>query len=286
MRKRTTLIPVNHFGDENDSGISIERMTVKELPAFAEKLEQSERHNWHSFHLLEKGSLTIEIDFQQYQIKAPSIVYMHPNQVHRVTAFSNFTVCSWAISNENLDPEYLSLLEEITPAIPLQLNKETFTIFSETVSLCIKFSKSNNLKLHRSMVKDSCNALTAMAISQYSARAKPAAKLSRAEILTRSFNDLLEQHYADLKRPAEYAQRLNVSTAYLNECVKNTTGHPVSYHIQQQIILQAKRLLYHSARSVKEIASDLGYDDYSYFSRLFIKLTGATALAFRNKNRD
>lgn len=286
MRKRTPPIPVNHFGDENDSGISIERMTVKELPAFAEKLEQSERHNWHSFHLLEKGNLTIEIDFQKHQIKAPSIVYMHPNQVHRVTAFSNFTVCSWAISNENLNPEYRNLLEEITPAIPLQLDKETFAIFSETVSLCIKFSRSKNLKLYRSMVKDSCNALTALAISQYSARTKSPAKLSRAEILNRSFHDLLEQHYAKLKRPAEYAQKLNVSTPYLNECVKITTGHPVSYHIQQQIILQAKRMLYHSGRSVKEIASDLGYDDYSYFSRMFIKLTGSTALAFRNKNRD
>jgi YesN/AraC family two-component response regulator len=49
-------------------------------------------------------------------------------------------------------------------------------------------------------------------------------------------------------------------------------------------MLEAKRLLFHSSKSVKEIAHDLGYEDHSYFSRLFNKSTGMTALAFRKKS--
>jgi AraC family transcriptional activator of pobA len=52
------------------------------------------------------------------------------------------------------------------------------------------------------------------------------------------------------------------------------------------VILEAKRLLYYSDKSVKEIAAALGFDDYPYFSRLFTKVTGMTALVFRNKHRD
>jgi AraC family transcriptional activator of pobA len=92
-----------------------------------------------------------------------------------------------------------------------------------------------------------------------------------------------------MSRPnaGRYAQSLNISTPYLNECVKNTTGFSVSHHIQERIILEAKRLLYHSNKSVKEIATELGYDDYPYFSRLFSQSYGNdSALAFRNKNRD
>jgi YesN/AraC family two-component response regulator len=89
-----------------------------------------------------------------------------------------------------------------------------------------------------------------------------------------------------MKRPADYAEVLNISVAYLNECVKNVTGFSVSHHIQQRIILEAKRLLYHSDNSVKEIAAELGYDDYPYFSRLFVKVAGITALTFRSKNHD
>lgn len=83
-----------------------------------------------------------------------------------------------------------------------------------------------------------------------------------------------------------YAKSLNISTPYLNECVKTATGNSVSYHIQQRVILEAKRLLYHSNKSIKEIAGELGYDDYSYFIRLFVKITGMTPLAFRTKNFD
>jgi len=67
--------------------------------------------------------------------------------------------------------------------------------------------------------------------------------------------------------------------------VKSVTGQPVSWHIQQRVILEAKRLLYHSGRSLKEIAATLGYDDYPYFSRLFTKVAGMSPLTFRHKNR-
>ena len=85
------------------------------------------------------------------------------------------------------------------------------------------------------------------------------------------------------KRPTEYADTLNISSDYLNECVKNTTGNSVSYQIQQRIILEAKRLLYYSDKSVKEISFELGYDDYPYFSRLFTKVAGITAPDFRKQ---
>ena len=74
---------------------------------------------------------------------------------------------------------------------------------------------------------------------------------------------LLEKNYSKLKRPGDYAQKLNISAPYLNECIKNATGHSVSQHIQDRIILEAKRLLYHSDKSVKEIATELGFDDLS-----------------------
>jgi AraC family transcriptional activator of pobA len=185
-----------------------------------------------------------------------------------------------------LKSEYLKLLEDLTPVKPLSLNNETFSMISETVSLCIKFNQRRNEKLYHSLLKDSCNALVALIIAQYLEFVTPTDKLSRFEIVTKAFRGILERNYTTTKSPAEYAEKLNLSAPYLNECVKNSTGYSVSYHIQQRIILEAKRLLYYSDKSVKEIASALGYDDYPYFSRLFVKVTGMTALAFRNKNPD
>lgn len=285
MLKKTKSIPVNPMAGQFNSGIAIEKISFENLSNFKEA-KQFHRHDSHSFFLLESGTVSIEIDFQKYKIKPSSVIYIHPNQVHRTKAFKSVTVSSWALNNENLNPKYLKLLEGITPAKPLVLNKETFSIISEAVSLFIKFSERKNDKLYHSLLKDSCNALVALVASQYLEQSKSADKLSRFEIVTKSFNKILEHNYTTAKRPAAYAQKLNISTPYLNECVKHTTGCSVSHHIHQRVILEAKRLLYHSDKSVKEIAAELGYDDYPYFSRLFNKVTGMTALAFRSKNLD
>lgn len=285
MPKNTKSIPVNTMADMFGAGVAIGRASIKDLQTFKEA-EQSHRDDYHIFFLQEKGNVSFEIDFQQYNIQSSCVIYIHPNQVHRMGAFENVTASFWAINNENLNPEYLKLLEEITPAKPLILNKENFDIISEAVSLCLKLSERKHEKLHKSLLKDSCNILVALITSQYLAEAKPTETLSRFEVINKAFKTLLEGNFINSKKPTEYAQTLNISTAYLNECVKNTTGQSVSYHIQQRIILEAKRLLYHSDKSVKEIATELGYEDYAYFSRLFAKTTGITALAFRNNKHD
>ncbi|GAB3688291.1 helix-turn-helix transcriptional regulator [Spirosoma flavus] len=277
--------------DDLDAGIAIEKIVFQQLPPLdnlttVDEDRLAHRHNSHTFHLLEKGTVHLNIDFQQYTISSSSLIYIHPDQVHQTTAFDNVTVVSLAMTAEHLNPEYLKLLESLVPAKPLELASETFGLLTEVTALCLKLAERKSNRLYHSLLKDACNTLVALILSTYLDKTKSPDKFSRFELITKAFRDLLERNYLASKRPSNYAQQLAVSTAYLNECVKNTTGFPVSHHIQQRIILEAKRLLYHSDLSVKEIAAELGYDDYPYFSRLFAKATGMTALAFRVKNRD
>jgi len=285
MRKKARSIPVNKFGGESGGNITIERISFEQLPDLGD-WEQPERHDRHSFFLLEKGNVTMEIDFQQYDIHSPSAIYMHPDQVHRIIGFENVTVSAWAANNEKLHPEYLKLLEDIAPAAPMPLNPEAYALLEEAASLCIRLTERRKDQLYHSLLKDQINALVALVIAPYLERWAPTNKLSRAEVVTKAFREALMLHFRQLKRPAEYAQQLNLSTSYLNECVSNITGHSVSHHIQQRVILEAKRLLFYSGQSLKEIAATLGYDDYTYFSRLFTKVSGMAPLSFRNKNLD
>ncbi|CAD0224557.1 helix-turn-helix domain-containing protein [Chryseobacterium sp. JV274] len=271
-------------------GISIDRLHLKKSDfktiQLREEATQSHRDEGHTFHILENGNVVIEIDFLKYKIMAPAVVYMHPNQVHRILDFTNMTVCSLSIKNENLNQEYLKFLEEIAPSTPLTLTNDISTIIFETFSLCLKFSTQKSNRLYHLLLKDSCNTLVGLFISAFLNQNMRLNSLSRFEIIAKSFNQLLEKNYCVLKRSAAYAKQLNISTHYLNESIKNITGLSVSQCIRERIILEAKRLLYHSDKSVKEIAFELGYDDYPYFSRLFTKTVGMSALAFRNKRHD
>ncbi|MDF2932138.1 MAG: AraC family transcriptional regulator [Chryseobacterium sp.] len=287
MTKRKS-IPINQPAyDFSLAGIGIAKISVNDIQSLSLKgINQSHRDDYHLFFLQEKGTTTIEIDFKKHTVKPFSIIYIHPDQVHRTLEVKNATFSGWLINNENLKPEYLKLLDTITPVKPLLLNKEMFSIISEAVTLCIKFSERKHDKLHHSLLNDSCNILVGMVISQYLEQFKRIDKLSRFELIAKAFRTTLEHNFTTSKKPSAYAEVLNISTPYLNECVKNVTGYPVSYHIQERVILEAKRLLYYTDKSVKEIAAELGYDDYPYFSRLFSKVTGMTALNFRKKNHD
>jgi AraC family transcriptional activator of pobA len=109
--------------------------------------------------------------------------------------------------------------------------------------------------------------------------------LSRKVMITKQFRSLLLQSFRVMKSPSLYAESLNISPSYLNEVVKKTTGFSASYWINQEIVLEAKRVLFHTDCSVKEVAEQLGYEDYSYFTRVFTKIAGMSPIAFRQKYR-
>lgn len=289
MPGKKKIIPLSTFSEKYGKGIFIAKASVKDLRLFEqyqefEEVKHAHRDDYHLFFLQEKGTTTIEVDFQKHKLKPGVVMYVQPNQVHRVVDFENTIVTICAINNENLNADYLNLLEEIAPAKPLALKNDALSMISESGSLCIKLANSENQKLHAHALKDSCNTWVALIASQYLQKSNSGDKLSRFDIITKAFKAILERNFETAKKPSEYAQALNISIPYLNECVKRSTGHSVSYHIQQRVVLEAKRLLYHSNRSVKEIADELGYEDYPYFSRLFTKVAGMSALTFRNKN--
>ncbi|WP_431213455.1 helix-turn-helix domain-containing protein [Puia sp. P3] len=115
--------------------------------------------------------------------------------------------------------------------------------------------------------------------------ARAGKKEGRNIVITRQFKSLLFKHYKQFKKPSDYAVLMRLSTPYLNEAVKEISGNTVSYWIQKMIITEAKRLLYFTDWTVKEIAIDLGYDDHAYFSRLFTLAEEVSPIGYRKRHR-
>ena len=98
-----------------------------------------------------------------------------------------------------------------------------------------------------------------------------------------AFRELLAEDGRIVRNPAHYAAALHISPVYLNEVVKNVTGESVGRYIRNEIVLRAKRMLVYTTRNIGEIACELGFDDYAYFTRLFTKQTGMNPTAYRKK---
>ncbi|MBA4056149.1 MAG: AraC family transcriptional regulator [Marivirga sp.] len=99
--------------------------------------------------------------------------------------------------------------------------------------------------------------------------------------LVGKFMQLLKKHFATKKLVADYADELCITPNYLNFLVKKQTGFPVSHHIQQYIIMEAKRQAFYSGMRMKEVADALGFEDYAHFSKFFKNYSGVNFSSFR-----
>lgn len=79
-----------------------------------------------------------------------------------------------------------------------------------------------------------------------------------------------------------FAQSIHLGYDQLRKRFRISTGmSPKSYFLQLKIN-RAKELLLQPGLTIKEIASQLGFDDPYYFSRLFTRRCGISPLGFRN----
>lgn len=82
----------------------------------------------------------------------------------------------------------------------------------------------------------------------------------------------------------EAADHLGVSPQNLNTICRKASGKSASELIIEQVILEAKRYLIHSDRTISEIAFTLNFTDPSHFVKYFKKTTGETPQAFRSRH--
>ncbi|PZR26449.1 MAG: AraC family transcriptional regulator [Citrobacter freundii] len=99
----------------------------------------------------------------------------------------------------------------------------------------------------------------------------------------RQFTQLVDAHYKEKHTVADYADLMLVAPKTLTHKFKRMNLPAPNDVIKNRLMLEAKRLLVHTAMTAKEIAYELGYEDPAYFSRLFVIKTGLSPSAFKVK---
>ena len=94
------------------------------------------------------------------------------------------------------------------------------------------------------------------------------------------FKVLINKFFKKWHATTEYANELSISSDYLNRIVKAQTGKTAKEHIQSRIIVEAKRLLYFTEMTTKEIGFELGFSEPANFSSFFKSHVGVSPSKF------
>lgn len=129
---------------------------------------------------------------------------------------------------------------------------------------------------------------------KYSQRFYKRQFINRSEIsgkMVSKFNDLLFAYIekGDLLNKGLptvnfMADKLNISAKYLSDLLKQETGKTAIELIHIFLISEAKNSLKGATESIAEIAYNLGFENVSYFSRLFKQQVGVTPKQFKQNN--
>lgn len=96
-----------------------------------------------------------------------------------------------------------------------------------------------------------------------------------------NFKTLLENNFHKERQPSFYADQMGISPNNFSKICKQHFLKTPSTLIHERVILESKKWIHLSYKSMKEIAAELNFVDENYFSRYFKKHTGITPTAFR-----
>jgi len=229
------------------------------------------------------------IDFKEYPILPNNVFFVSPEQVHQVITDPKPTGYVILFTPEFLEKNSirkdfianLKLFQKCDETPPLPLTNQmvdTLRIFADQMKAA--FYSDNELRFetigaYLKLFLIECNNHCTL---------EPDTNTQHLEVgktLVKNFKELVEKHYFEWHQVKDYAEALYISPNYLNEVIKSAIHISAKEYIQNRLILEAKRLAVFTAKSIKEIGFDLGFEDPSHFSKFFKSNTRQSIMDFK-----
>lgn len=236
-------------------------------------IEWPHRHSFYSLVWFTAGEGFYVVDFEEYAIQPNRIFLVNPRQVH-----------NWEYSENSrgyvlMIDAALALelgIDSVTPYLDMDNDSFIRHIFSNLIEESFRNDElaDKNIQAGITYLYGVLERLS----GENHTNSEP-----QNLIITQLKKLIFES--PGMSTVGEYADKLRITEENLNSSIKVTTGLTAKQYILDLKITEAKRLLIYSAENVAEIAFRLGFEDSSYFSRIFKKKTSFSPSDFLKKYR-
>jgi AraC-like DNA-binding protein len=242
-----------------------------------------------------RGTARIKINYSSYEMKENEILAILPTHVFCLENNSDDVIIDtilysdefWASITHSIDYQLVKSVEQnpLTP-IPEVSQGEVYTL----LDLLKKHEADDgtsilNPDIERSVAGGLAFTLIMLLVSHIKRTDSDSIHhVTRKEILTHDFFELLSQHFETERQVSFYASKLCVTPKHLSTMVKEVTRLPILEWINNVTVLNIKRRLLTSTDTVQQISEDLNFQTPSTFVRYFRQHTGVTPLKYRSSH--
>lgn len=260
---------------------------IKITPEFLEPVLlnpiPSHRHDHEELLIITHGKPVHSLDYTKEELQTPVIVYVAQGKVHNFTPDDDTR--GWVIrfKNELVPNSRFNFYSNFLDQINYKLNAD---YCSTTLnSLCeIMLKEYQEESVNYQVIKHLLSALLTKLEADSKKEYLDNTASNRSQMVTfNSFLKILEFNYMRPDGADFYAEKLNMSTRNLNLISQSAFGKSVTEIIETRKLIEARNLLLNSGKSVSEIGYELGYNEKSYFTRVFHKRTGVTPTEYRDQ---
>lgn len=284
MKNSTNDIPLHHISDFAPMGVSAHLYggefddnwnDIEEFPVH--------RDDHYFFLIVEEGSGYLDIDFQRIIIKQRELYAVAPGQLHG----NIYARCckGWVVlvAQEFIKKQYREIIDRNMFRVrPHAVTDFEFSNLKDVLSLLERNIQSFNKISNAPLIQNITETFVMLASEALGSTYESDSNIDSSKYhLALKFKELIREHYRIEKSVQFYAEKLCITSGYLNEVLKAVTGRSTTYWLQNEILLEAKRLLVATNMSVNEISYNIGYENYSYFNRMFHSKVGMTPMQFR-----
>lgn len=277
-RRLASALPV-HTINENSSSVA-PRFLVGPIAEFG--LGDAEgtphRHEFVELVLVASGAGTHHVDLQAYEIGPPQVFLVAPGQVHHWEAREPIEGTLVLFREDFLagsggPPEHLASIldgEVMTPDARQLGRVERLLAAMRDEFASPDPSQEFALRNLLSLLLIECR------------RMARAPGPGRPAGLAHDYLRAIATHVDASRTVAEFAAQLCVTPGHLYEVVVTHTGRTPAELLREATLREAQRLLARTSLSCAQVASALGFEDASYFSRFFRREAGITPTGFRS----
>lgn len=254
----------------------------------------SHRSDHYTIFFMEDGTGQYGVDFHAFQISGAGIFFLSPGQVLTVEAEAmrkgyeiNFDREFYCVETHGKEIACNGVLfNNMHRATFIPLEHDELGIFQQLIQQMIQELREPG-QAHRDMLDAYLRMFLIEALRRHDKKAQPATgDKDEGNRLVGDFIALVDQHFRKIHSVAEYAQMLYVSPKSIAKRLKVVGYKTPTELIRDRIVLEAKRDLRFTQKSIKEIAFDLGFEDPAYFTRYFKKSENESPLAYRANYLD